>query len=63
MKSEQVFVFFWSTSMGAHEFFRECQFKSAILEINARPDHLALPLMLSAREHEWEILALFVVVR
>ena len=31
MKSEQVFIFYWSSPMAAHEFLRECQFKSALV--------------------------------
>ena len=65
MKSEQVFVLYWSSPMLHMNFSRmsiqKCNcFKS--LESNAKLHHLALPTMLSALKHDWGILAMFVVV-
>ena len=65
-KSEQVFVFYWSSPM-LHVNSREnvnskMQWFLESLESNAKLHHLALPTMLSALKHDWGILALFVVV-
>ena len=73
-KSEQVFIFYWSTPMllinywknVQFQLWKECQFQISIvfknLERNAKLGHLALPTMLSALKHDWAMLALTVVV-
>ena len=46
----------------ACEFLRGCQQCNCFenLERNPEPNHLALPMMLSALKHKWGMLALFV---
>ena len=66
MKSEQVFVFYWSSPMqhvnSLENVNSKMQWFGESLESNAKLHHLALPTMLSALKHDWGILALFVVV-
>ena len=65
MKSEQVFVFYWSSPILHVNFLRMSIQKYSLfksLESNAKLHHLALSTMLSALKHDLGMLALFVVV-
>ena len=66
VQSEAVFIFYWLSPMlhvnSCEKVNLHKRNRSESVEINAEPDHLALPTMLSALKHEWGILALFVVV-